>query len=169
MVEPPTTRDQGKVIEELAAEHGAVKVLPLRGTDAVLACGWQDDGDARPMNTEIARGLAIGWATGRLSHNNAMLTAERDPADRANTLALIEVADAQEVVKWSALAALLAATPDACSSRGKWWYVPADSATTPAFAHEDEVPLRYAYEQEIADALEQDAARELLSAAGLRP
>lgn len=35
-----TTPEQDKIIEALAAEHGAVKVLPLRGADAVLACGW---------------------------------------------------------------------------------------------------------------------------------
>jgi hypothetical protein len=101
---PMTTSEQDKIMEALAAEHGAVKVLPLRGTTAVLACGWAVDSDS--LCAELAR--------------------------------------------------------------GPWWYVPADPATAPAFAHEDEVPLRYATEQEIADALEQDAVRELLSAAGLR-
>lgn len=55
----------------------------------------------------IAR--ALDWAEGRLSHNNTMLTAERDPEQRAVTLALIEFADAQEVVKWSSLAMALIA------------------------------------------------------------
>ncbi len=53
---------------------------------------------------------------------------------------------------------MLAATPADDGARGKWWYVP----TTYSY-------LRYAYPREIADALEQDAVRELLSAAGLRP
>lgn len=165
-----TTPEQDKIIEALAVEHGAVKVLPLRGTDAVLACGWAEDEDAAEIDAGLARGLAIRWATGRLSHNNIMLTAECDPADRPKTLALIQTADAQEVAKWSALATMLAARSDAdVRQRGEWLYVPADPAAIPTGGGLDDVPLRYAYEQEIADAHEQDAVRELLSAAGLRP
>ena len=98
-----TSSEQDKIIEALAVEHGAVKVLPLRGTDAVLACGWSAGRDGLP------------------------------------------------------------------EPRGPWWYVPADPAAVPAGGYPWDVPLRYAYEQEIADALEQDAVRELLAAAGLRP
>ncbi len=61
---------------------------------------------------EAAIARALDWAEGRLSHNNALLTAERDHEQRVVTLALIEFADAQEVVKWSAIAAALAAGGD---------------------------------------------------------
>ncbi len=37
-----TSSKQDKIIAALASEHGAVKVLPLRGTDVVLACGWSE-------------------------------------------------------------------------------------------------------------------------------
>lgn len=100
-----TSSEQDKIIEALAAEHGAVTVLPLRGTDAVLACGWVE---------------AFGP------------DGEHDD-----------------------------------EPRGPWWYVPADPATPITHAQPEYVPLRYAYDTEIAIALEQDAVRELLSAAGL--
>lgn len=96
-----TTSDQDIIIEALAEQHGSAKVLPLRGTDAVLACGWS----------------------------------------------------------FSASVAGKAVEP--------WWYIPADPAVELSVAAGPS--LRYAYEQEIADAHEQDAVRELLSAAGLRP
>lgn len=95
-----TSPEQDKIIEALAERHGSSKMLPLCGTDAVLACGCT-----------------------------------------AGTEATI----------------------------GKWWYVPADPVAVPAGGGPADVPLRYAYEQEIADAHEQDAVRELLSAAGLQP
>lgn len=47
---------------------------------------------------------AQAWAHGQMSHNNTFLTTEADPAHRPQTLAAVEVADAAEVVKWSALA-----------------------------------------------------------------
>ncbi len=57
---------------------------------------------------------------------------------------------------------------DICSYPiGKWWYVPIEPAMELSVAAGPS--LRYAYEQEIADAFEQDAVRELLSAAGLEP
>ncbi len=40
-----TTPEQDKIIAALAAEHGAVKVLLLRCTTAVLACGWSEAAD----------------------------------------------------------------------------------------------------------------------------
>jgi hypothetical protein len=140
-----TSSEQDKIIEALAAEHGAVKVLPLRGTDAVLACGVEHV--VRVADEVVARLAKLeprdldGWCTFCRCHeghrDDCLWLLARDDWDLAD-------ADAE--------------------SRGKWWYVPAD----PARAIADEPSLRYAYEQEIADAHEQDAVRELLSAAGLR-
>jgi len=96
-----TSEQQDKIIEALAVEHGAVKVLRLRGTGAVLACGWFGSDAGEPV--------------------------------------------------------------------GPWWYVPADPAAVPDGGGPDDVPLRHAVEFEVRAALEQDAVRGLLSAAGLRP
>lgn len=96
-----TTPEQDKIVEALVRQHGAAKVLPLHGTDAVLACGWSS------------------W-----------------------------LEDANE--------------DNFC---GPWWYVPADPARK--LPYEPGPLLRYAYEQEIKDAHEQAAVRDLLSAAGL--
>lgn len=57
-----------------------------------------------PSTADEALRRAEDWACGRLSHNNIMLTMEQSPDDRTTTLAQIEFMDAQEVVKWSALA-----------------------------------------------------------------
>lgn len=67
-----------------------------------------------PLRHEEALARAADWAEGRLSHNNALLTAERSPDDRVATLALIAFADAQEVVKWSALAMALREQDTCC-------------------------------------------------------
>lgn len=135
-----TSSEQDKIIEALSVEHGAVKVLPLRGTTAVLACGWIED-----EAVGASGGLAVAQAEQHDPRNDGSL------AMWVRALAYMTLAAKEE------------------DSRGKWWYVPADPATAATYAHEDDVPLRYAYEQEVADAHEQDAVRELLSAAGLRP
>lgn len=60
------------------------------------------------MTADEATARALDWAEGRLSHNNVFLNLSA-PDERVATLALVEFADAQEVVKWSALATMLAA------------------------------------------------------------
>lgn len=50
---------------------------------------------------------ALDWAEGRLSHINTYMTMESGPDQRIHTLAACEAADAQEVVKWTVLAAVL--------------------------------------------------------------
>jgi hypothetical protein len=60
-----------------------------------------------PLCHAEALARATDWADGRLSHTNVLQNAERSPDDRVATLALIAFADAQEVVKWSALAMAL--------------------------------------------------------------
>lgn len=60
-----------------------------------------------PLCHEEALARAGDWAEGRLSHTNVLQDAERSPDERVATLAMIAFADAQEVVKWSALAMAL--------------------------------------------------------------
>jgi hypothetical protein len=60
------------------------------------------------MTAENALALALDWAEGRTSNHNIFLGMESDVAQRPWTLAAVAVADAQEVVKWSALAVALA-------------------------------------------------------------
>lgn len=54
----------------------------------------------------------LDWAEGRLSHTNMLMQVEGALA-RPQTLAAIEAADAQEVVKWSAVAQALVAVETA--------------------------------------------------------
>ena len=59
------------------------------------------------MTKSEALSLALDWAEGRRSHLNEMITAESRFDHRPSTLASCAAADAAEVVKWTALAAVL--------------------------------------------------------------
>lgn len=59
------------------------------------------------MTADKAFSTALDWAEGRKSHWNEMLSAEASFDQRPQTLAAIVQADAAEVVKWTAIAAVL--------------------------------------------------------------
>lgn len=162
-----TTSEQDKIIEALSVEHGAVKVLPLRGTDALLACGWTEVLDWRVCphchGHGQPQGDGSGW-DGTSMHTPACSVCDGRGAIPACTT----VSDSCHGDSEIEACVCLSAVPQG-DLRGPWWYIPTDPAAIPAGGGPDDVPLRYAYEQEIADALEQDAVRDLLSAAGLRP
>jgi hypothetical protein len=59
------------------------------------------------MTREEAMQNALDWAEGRKSHWNEFITAEATTESRPQTLAALAQADAAEVVKWTAIAAVL--------------------------------------------------------------
>lgn len=60
------------------------------------------------MTYDEAMQNALDWAEGRRSHINEFLTVEPGPESRPQTLAALAQADAAEVVKWTAIARVLA-------------------------------------------------------------
>lgn len=71
--------------------------------------GGERDPMAPPRTRQEALAQALRWGR-TLSHNDAMLMTESDPADRPRTLVAIVQADAAEVQR---LAALWTMLPDA--------------------------------------------------------
>lgn len=81
-------------------EHPCDPVGNGDGTATCTVCGWTGGFPAQ------ARELAVKWATGEFSHLNEFMSAETDPANRAQTLVAVAQADAAEVTKWTSLALL---------------------------------------------------------------